>query len=59
MIVTFLGYLHLHVFSTVVSVDCSNAVSLLQVFFVRESVVSYVAFILLFSSFVPRKGIAS
>ena len=45
--------LHLYVFNAVVSVDCSKAVSLLQIF-VRESVVSYVTFVLsLSSSFVP------
>ena len=37
--VTFLGYLHIYVFSTLVSVDCSKAVPLLQFFFVRELLV--------------------
>ena len=55
-----LFWLHIYVFSTFVSVDCSKAVPLLQFFFVRASVVSYVVFVLSSCSFfVPCDGCAS
>ena len=56
MIVSFPQYLHLYVFNAVVSIGCSKAVPLLQFFFVRESVVSYVALVLSFSSSFMSRG---